>query len=137
MNRKKFILLTTVVASMYVGLYLILTLTGQYLLVKAKPQDMLYEPDGTAYDVEVWCPLGMRFQNDYATDGHPRETCGNFPGYAFSPFILLDRKYFHVSIQIIKMIEPTRLELVEESGEQSSGGDSSPRPEAGVGTPQK
>jgi hypothetical protein len=104
----------------YAGSYIVLSLTGEYRTVKAKPRDMLYEPAGKAYDVEMWFPSGVVYQNDNATDFQPRQMRSNWLGLLFRPLLAVDRGCIHQTAVIIDVIDPDWKNKI--IGEQEGGG---------------
>ena len=101
MKKRKLIYGVIITVLVYPCTYILLDIFGVYQVVKAKPYDMLYEPEGKSYDVEMWCPSAAFYQDDYATDNESRQIRGNLLGFIFSPLIKLDRRYWHRTILII------------------------------------
>lgn len=89
----------------YVGIYIILTLQGGYYLNQSGK--VRYRSIWLSVsDISTWNPKGCWYQAKFKNTKGVSVSRGNDLGYLFSPLIMIDRKYFHPTIILIKPKNP-------------------------------
>ncbi|QDT44102.1 hypothetical protein Pan241w_42080 [Gimesia alba] len=81
----------------YVGIYITLSCLGGYYF--SQSGIYRYRSIGLSVsDISIWNPKGCRFQARFKNIRGEYVSRGNELGYFFSPLIMIDRKWFHPTI---------------------------------------
>ncbi|WP_298859154.1 hypothetical protein [uncultured Gimesia sp.] len=91
--------------AVYVGTYIALSFFGGYYFNQSGK--VRYRSMGLSVsDISTWNPKGCWYQAEFKNTKGISVSRGNDLGYLFSPLIILDRKYFHPTVILIKPKNP-------------------------------